>query len=593
MDINGNNINQNEIHCLLWNEFDFINYCKNELGLLERTNFERHLSDCRECRERFLLCWNIIITDSNPEEDQATIEFLSSPLWKKKKRELARSHAQAVVSLPWKIEPQHYQSRNYFTALKVAALLLIALIPLTLTYSLLIKPYFDAHPSTSQIDVKDRLPALTKRLESTPTAPISRYDLLDRQINAYLFAISSSDSTGAAKALLSAESIAREMETRTGERFGQDLVEYYRNVTANSIEPLRQARTLCAEVETTIPHDRFSEALQKADKAKAIFEQFGASCDFEQINIQVTKYSIKTGAFAEAQTIFDTNIERTLVSRHLFSHAQFLFWQGEYLSQISNFDRAIDNMQAVIRIASPLEVPQFLLRPLMSLASIYYIMSDNERAFELAYQTLKMADTVGDPKFQIQLSQILGISAFGLKDSALAEQYLNNAIALAKEVGNNPAIAISYALLGLVQSEQHRFTEAETNFTETQQALQKIIDTKARAYLEFSATGYFARSKMLAGNIDQAINLYTRSITLAEKANIQQKLALSQLHQGLGECLMAKGDFKAAKIELAAAITLDRQARDRFEQNNSLLSFAVTRKSCYEQMDLLNRLETN
>jgi tetratricopeptide (TPR) repeat protein len=98
---------------------------------------------------------------------------------------------------------------------------------------------------------------------------------------------------------------------------------------------------------------------------------------------------------------------------------------------------------------------------------------------------------------------------------------------------------------------------------------------------------------MLAGNIDQAINLYTRSITLAEKANIQQKLALSQLHQGLGECLMAKGDFKAAKIELAAAITLDRQARDRFEQNNSLLSFAVTRKSCYEQMDLLNRLETN
>ena len=51
--------------------------------------------------------------------------------------------------------------------------------------------------------------------------------------------------------------------------------------------------------------------------------------------------------------------------------------------------------------------------------------------------------------------------------------------------------------------------------------------------------------------------------------------------------MMARGNKQNAKSELAQAIDLNRQAQINSEQNNELLTFAVTHRSSQELLDLL------
>jgi hypothetical protein len=82
---------------------------------------------------------------------------------------------------------------------------------------------------------------------------------------------------------------------------------------------------------------------------------------------------------------------------------------------------------------------------------------------------------------------------------------------------------------------------------------------------------------MMAGKANQAISSYNQALAFAAQANIKQNLMLSQFHQGLGECLKAKGDIAHSETELAMAKSLANIARDHCETNNALLSFAIIR----------------
>src|SRR5439155_23500611 len=128
------------------------------------------------------------------------------------------------------------------------------------------------------------------------------------------------------------------------------------------------------------------------------------------------------------------------------------------------------------------------------------------------------------------------------------------------EQNSAPYLSVSLSFLGIIRSEQGNFADSEESFTRANTYLNEITDTKARDYTEFAVTGYYARSLFLQGKVDRSMELYKQALSLGQKTNVQQKLALSQLHQGLGECFMALGEHKLAETELQAAIHLDRKA---------------------------------
>jgi tetratricopeptide (TPR) repeat protein len=233
-----------------------------------------------------------------------------------------------------------------------------------------------------------------------------------------------------------------------------------------------------------------------------------------------------------------------------------------------------------------------MLIPLNGLASSYFVINDNEQTIEQAYSALLIANRCNDQLFPMQLTQIIGLSLFNHQHTELAERYLQHSIALAQEQHKEGYLALSWSFLGLMRSEQKRFAEAELDFIKAIQSANAISDQQARTYIQASVTGYYARAMAMADKLDQAQQLYSQAIELSEKANIQQKLQLAQLHQGLGECLMAKGNLQSAEQELAVAIAFDQEAQNHFEQANKLLTFTTSGKSSKTQMEILKcRLE--
>ncbi len=82
----------------------------------------------------------------------------------------------------------------------------------------------------------------------------------------------------------------------------------------------------------------------------------------------------------------------------------------------------------------------------------------------------------------------------------------------------------------------------------------------------------------MAGNYGKGFKLYALALEQAQVANVQQSLALSQLHTGLAKCLQAQGNRKDSEAEIAIAQKLEQQAHAKCERGNTLLSFAPIRK---------------
>jgi tetratricopeptide (TPR) repeat protein len=637
--------------CPLRNEIEFVSYCHCNLSEAEQTKMDKHIKNCGDCRERLTLVLNVLLMESLPEESDSDAKFFDSAMWHNWKEEAAYSHARSI---------RNRFSYNRATILKVAAMLVLALIPLIVTYGLIIKPIYEPRPDNrlisrsiyrelgtelsattdafeeaeailkenpqqeeallkraasleklmlfedakkdyirllevngargSRAEVEKRLRAIDELLSSSKPVSPSRYELLDQEIDKYLSALKVGDRSGAKTAIKNAEAIALEMFEKTGERFGLDLVSYYRVLPAGYIEPLLEARRLRNEVTKTKSFEGFTKALENAIKAKNVFHRFASDCDVEQVDIVVVKYLIKVGSLYDAENLIEENIQSSSSRKHLFSHAQFLHKQGVYLSDNSKFNDAIKALKEAVELAGPLDVPQFILLPSLILTNIYHVTNENAKAFKEAHRALQSAQATNQKDVYWQLLQVLGISAYNLGYSSLTDVCLNRLITLAREQKHYSYLAMTHAFLGIVRAEQARYQESDNNFAIAMQSLQQIEDKKSRLWFEFNVNGYYARSQMLASNVNKAIELYTRTLAIAEESNVQQKLALSQLHQGLGECLITRGDLKWAESELALATSLDKEARAQFEENNSLLSFATTRKSPAEQLQMLKQL---
>ncbi|MEW6737221.1 MAG: zf-HC2 domain-containing protein [Acidobacteriota bacterium] len=432
-------------------------------------------------------------------------------------------------------------------------------------------------------DVAQRLSNLTQQLKDKPAVKQTRYQELDHHIDDYLAALQAKNSIGAANSLASAADVANEMAIKSGDMLGRDLVSFYRTVPYNAINSLVEARNLRTQVEAIKGIDRFTEALTKASTAKKIFETVKASTEAEISDIQIVKYLARSDELSRATALIEASLPNVTSRQHLFSRAQLLLWKGHVFSNTSNFNEAIASLEDSFNIAKELDIPKFTTLPAMLLSTIYHVTNDNEHAMTLAHKTFAEA-RLSDELPPAQIVQVLGASSFNLNYPLLAERYLDYSMTLAEKQKNYSYLVMSYNLSGILQAEQKRFNEAEERFSKAYQALTKIVDENARFRMEFAVTGYYARTQMLAGNIDRSISLYEKAIDLGERTNVQEMLALSQLHQGLGESWMAKGDLHRAETEMEKAIALDHQARARFEQNNMLLTFAVTRKSCQEQL---------
>jgi tetratricopeptide (TPR) repeat protein len=183
--------------------------------------------------------------------------------------------------------------------------------------------------------------------------------------------------------------------------------------------------------------------------------------------------------------------------------------------------------------------------------------------------------------------QIYGFSVAQLGYPKFGERCLRSAISMAEEQSNTGDIAFSYGHLARIFAEQGLIDKAEENFAIAFATFEKMADSKARARAEFTVRGHYAKFKYQQQDFQTATANYKLALTQAKQANIKQKLALSELYKGLGECLMEQHNKQQAIDATAMAVKLEEAALASFQERNAQENFSATDKTSKELLEFL------
>jgi tetratricopeptide (TPR) repeat protein len=248
-------------------------------------------------------------------------------------------------------------------------------------------------------------------------------------------------------------------------------------------------------------------------------------------------------------------------------------------SDKADFARAIVTLKQAINVAKTLNKADLSFSPEITLANIYHVTDQNAAAAVHARRSLTLAQKLKSPVHEAVSLRILAISEFFAYKSQEAEKLLAKSIEIAQEKLTSDQVVQSYIYLGVIFTENGNFTNAKRQFEQALLSTSGIDNAQRKAYFMASINGYYARSQFLAGDSKKAIVLYTLAIEQAERAGIKQKLALSQLNEGLAESYLAQGN-KTQSVETAKlAVALATEALTVCEINNTALGFAVNRRA--------------
>jgi hypothetical protein len=288
---------------------------------------------------------------------------------------------------------------------------------------------------------------------------------------------------------------------------------------------------------------------------------------------------VKSQASDQAQQLLTPALRQAEASNDRASQAKLLYLQGRIYSDRADFSRAIATLKHAIDVAITINKPDLMVNPEIALANIYHVQDQNVAAAAHARQGLELARKILSPAHEVVSLRILAISEFFAYKSSESEKLLELSIKIAQDKLTADQTIQSYIYLGVLATENRYFRQAKQHFDYALLATSGIKTSQQQAYFGAVINGYYARSQALAGNNRKAIALYRLAIEQASRAGIKQKLALSQLNQGLAESYLAQGSKIQSEQTAKLAAMLAGEALKFCETNNTALSFAIRRQA--------------
>jgi hypothetical protein len=288
---------------------------------------------------------------------------------------------------------------------------------------------------------------------------------------------------------------------------------------------------------------------------------------------------VKHQATDQAQKLLTPALRQAEINNDRVAQAKLLYLQGRVFSDKADFSRAIATLKAAIDVANSLNKPELMINPEIALANIYHVQDQNVAAAAHARRSLELARKSLSLLHEVVSLRILAISEFFAYKSSESEKLLDLSIKIAQDKLPTDQTAQSYIYLGVIATENSNFARAKQYFEYALLTTNGTKDPQQRAYSAAIINGYYARSQALAGNSKKAITLYTLAIQQANRAGIKQKLALSQLNEGLAESYLAQGNKTQSAETAKLAAKLANEALKFCETNNTALSFAIERRA--------------
>lgn len=287
---------------------------------------------------------------------------------------------------------------------------------------------------------------------------------------------------------------------------------------------------------------------------------------------------IKDGDLDQAEARLAQIRERAEASNNEYLLARALYLQGQIYSDRGNFNQAISYLERAIFQAEAINRPELLPAPLMRLAGIYHLSDADRLAYERSKKAYEIALKVDNKRIQVYAMQIMAISQFNISKQPDVDTQLERSIALAEDQGLNHYATQGIIFQGVIKIELKDYKAAEALFKSALKLADKEQDSVYKAHIQGTSTGFIAKVRALSGDYHSARTYYEQALVYYQRFNVQQALALGELHRGLSDCLAALNQNERAEKELATANSYLEAARQKCELQNSLFSLALKRE---------------
>jgi tetratricopeptide (TPR) repeat protein len=167
------------------------------------------------------------------------------------------------------------------------------------------------------------------------------------------------------------------------------------------------------------------------------------------------------------------------------------------------------------------------------LGNAYAALGDAHKAIEYYEQALAIAREIGDRRSEGSGLGMLGNAYAALGDARKAIEYYEQALAIAREIGDKQSESIWIGNLGFR-------TDTSKNIDSGLQISQHIGDRRTEAYLICA----IASKKRLEGSIDEAIRLFEQALKISE--DIGDIYAKGQILDNMGNAYADLGNQEKA-----------------------------------------------
>lgn len=404
--------------------------------------------------------------------------------------------------------------------------------------------------------------------------------VVERLLDAYLEASTKRDHISAQTQLARLSYVAS-LEEKVGERFFSDVVHFYKGTTSKQQAAIVSARALLRSAHGGWGQAKVEESLSAFVKAKGLFDEAGDSAE-----AALTEYWISFCYYRKHDEKLSLSRLEPLISLCQRLGYKYLQVRTVYLLSIVHFNlnehsRAVEFANRSLALAEETGDVVGIINALNSLVEYSRYLGNTERALTYIAKSLPLISS-------ISMDPIQGIRVYGFQATALASagyyaaaaDYEKQALLLALTIGNVSTIAYSYTFLATINGRLENYEvgirNAQLAYDVAAARSNEAADRELMAYATLQMGSLYRQQ----GNLQAAVQSYDRSIELFEA--LKQPTNLYQAHRGKAQCFVALGDHFRARSEIATALRLVEEYRDKIFEVTDRESFFKGEQSLYD-----------
>ncbi|HJZ97957.1 MAG TPA: tetratricopeptide repeat protein, partial [Candidatus Solibacter sp.] len=310
--------------------------------------------------------------------------------------------------------------------------------------------------------------------------------------------------------------------------------------------------------------------LNNREKGEELLEQAQRAAEAANDQELLAEIEIRRGPIvgrlrspAEGERILMSALERAKAVQSHFLQASVLINLGFIRTEKSRWEEAANYFEQALAVADPRWLVMYPMAQ-NQLAICYRNMGDYDRAIAIQKEAIAMDERTGAKKYLLGALRAIGNSYLAQGQLSEAIPFLQRALSLASELGDDQLGAAAAGTLCEVYIELHDWLNAEA-LNQAAVRLKKAAKIESSYYnLRYSAE--IAAGK---GELDRAVELYNQVLAKGK----QDPDVLCEAHKGLGMVAWRKRDLAGAAREFETAIGLVEKTRAEMQRTEFKLPF--------------------